>query len=195
MYRIGMFVFACALLVVAGICTVRGARTAIAQAIYVESKYGLTKDDEEKVFANCERAYALYPYNYRFCTWTAEMAWYGRFDEDGSEIAARRALADYWCQRGLGLNPFRGQLRTLEVRLLMQEALREAVRKWEAYVEWHFWEPFNHAFLAELYALDGRYEDAIESLAWAKGSRYAREARQRVLDAWNAEIRAAATIR
>ena len=122
------------------------------------------------------------------------MAWYQRHDIDGSEMQTRRVLADLWCQRGLELNAFNSQLRLLEVRLLMDDALKEAIGKGEAYVEWQFWEPFNHVFLAELYAKDVRYKDAVESLAWAKGSRYASEARQRVLDAWHAEMQAVAAL-
>jgi len=197
-----MFFFACVLFAVAGMGIVSSVRAAIAQVIYCESKYGwtredeeyiLTEEDEEKVFSNCERAFVLYPHNYSFCTWTSEMAWYGRHDEDGAENPTKRAIADQWCQRGLALNSFDSQLRMLEVNLLIDEELKDAIRKLEAYVEWNFWEPYNHAFLAELYARDGRYGDAIESLLWVKGSRYERDARQRVRDAWTAEIEATAT--
>ena len=177
----------------AGTGVVGGVRTAIAQVTYFGSKYGAAKDDEQQVLKNCERAFMLYPHNYRFCTWTAEMAWYGRHGEDGIQNAQKRAFAEHWCRHGLSQNPFDRQLWMLEVNLLMDTELKTAIEKLEEHIEWDFWEPYHHAVLAELYSRDGRYGDAIDSLAWVKGSEYERDARQRVREAWKAELEAATT--
>jgi len=164
-------------------------RTAIAQRVYCQAKYGAIKDDPDQVLAGCERAHRLYPHNYRFCIWAMETAWYGRHDRSGNEIPERVAMADTWCGRGLELNSYKLELRLVETHLLARESAARAAARWQEYVDWQFWEPLNHALLAELYARAGDFDRATEALAWVEGSKHYDDASRKVREAWYQEWR------
>ena len=126
-----------------------GAKASLAQYAYYRAKYGDARGDVDSIARLCEQAHRLYPHNYRFCAWTAASAWKARGTGDTPE---RVATADNWCAVGLAVNPLHRPLRLLRARLLQRQAPGEAAAYWARYVEWHFWEPANHAILAELHA-------------------------------------------
>ena len=103
----------------------------------------------------------MYPYNYYFCIWTAEKAYYTSFEVDNKEALRRLNIAQRWCNAGLGLNAYNSQLRRLKTHLLEKKSPSEAADYWKKYVEWQFWEPYNHAVLAELYAETGDFDKAF----------------------------------
>jgi hypothetical protein len=168
-------------------------RTACAQVLYHEAKFGLPAADARQVLDLCERSWRLYPHGYYLAIWAAETAYRNRFSSGGVENPARVEQTRVWCERGLALNPYDSQLRDLKTQLLARDSAVAAARYWGEYVEWSFWDPWNHARLAELHAAAGDYERALESLDWAKGSEYHAAARDRVLSAWRREREQATT--
>lgn len=167
-----------------------GARVGLAQAIYHHVKYGSEAGKVENLrsaLTRCQHTYRLYPYNYYFCIWMAEKAYYNRFGPDGKESPELLEAARLWCERGLDLNYYRSQLRRLKTRLLAEKSLPEAIKYWEKYIDWQFWEPYNHAVLVEMYAEAGDFSKAAESLAWVEGSRYYDETSEKLHKAWKRE--------
>ena len=164
---------------------VHGMRSSVAQGLYRQAKFGSARDNPRGVFRRCERAQALYPYNYNFCILAAEMA-YGRARGmvTGSEL---REISERWCDEGLKLNRYRRKLRVLKAKHLAVRSPEEAVTYWEEYVDWHFWDPYNHALLANIYASAGYFGKALESLEWVKGSEHHEKAAASVRSAWRRE--------
>lgn len=168
-------------------------RASVSQWTYYRAKYGDWREEPARVLVAAEQAHQAYPWNYNLCIWAAESAYYGHWDGALGDRAAAVRLAETWCGRGLALNPYKSQLRLLDVWLTTPHSLPEAIRKWEAYVDWHFWEPYNHAVLVDLYGRDGRYDQAMASLAFVKDRRLEAEARRKLREAWAAEIEAMRT--
>jgi hypothetical protein len=167
-----------------------GIRAAVAQKVYHEIKYGDLSHDEvspEKVARKSEYSYSLYPFNFNLCIWTAEKAYYNRFDEKGRIMPERLELARLWCERALELNRYRSQIRLLKAHLLAETSLPKAITYWEKYVNWHFWKPHNHVVLVEMYSDNGDFGKALDSLQWVRGSRHYDYARKRLQDAWDRE--------
>jgi hypothetical protein len=187
MKRIGSTLAGVALLVVSAVGAVHGVRAAAAQATYYRAKYGSARDRPLRILEVCRAAHRLYPFNYYFCAWAVEQAYHSAFTLPVDQAAARFALAEQWCATGLGLNPHKTQLRLFEARLLERESLAEATAAWEAYVDWHFWDPFNHAVLVEFYSKAGDYGKALQALEWVRGSEYAARAGQILQEAWDRE--------
>lgn len=177
------------LLLTGGWGTVHAVRVAAAQVLYHAVKYG-TQTDADELLRLAEQAYRLYPFHYWLCAWAGELAYERRMAADGSEQARRVAAAETWCQRGLQVNPYLLELRELKARLLARKSPAAAAAYWREYVDWHFWFPDNHAFLAELYAEAGDFDLALEELKWAQRSSLYETARCRVLEKWEAEKRA-----
>lgn len=176
------------LLLTLSLCgVVHGTRASLAQAMYHQAKYGSANNDTERIINRCENAHGLYPYNYYFCIWTAEKAYYAGLNSDGTNARRHTAAVRAWCDRGLALNFHKSQLRLLKTRLLENESLAAAIKYWEEYVDWHFWEPYNHAVLAEMYAGAGDFDKAIRSLRWVKGSEHYDKASARLQEAWKRE--------
>jgi len=160
---------------------VYGARAATAQWTYFASKYGRQPRAVRELLAAARRAHRWYPHNYYFAILAAERA--------HAEAAACAPpdeelwrQARFWCERGLAQNPWRSSLRWLKTRLLWREAPAEAIRYWEQFTDWNFWEPWNHAVLAELYARAGAFEKADEALYWARGAPNYEDVRRAVLE-------------
>ena len=164
-------------------------RVTRAQVLYREAKYGAPSASPQETLELCEQSHRLYRRGYYLCIWAAETAYLNRNGPDGGELRERVAVARRWCDRGLMLNPYDAQLRELKARLLARDSVAAAAAYWERHVDWNFWDPWNHAVLAELYAGVGEYGRALESLEWAKGSASYAVARKRVLDAWRYERR------
>lgn len=167
-----------------------GLRASRAQAEYYRAKYGALRNQPAKALALAESSHDQYPLSFYLCAWAAEVAYYGDWGAEEPGPLARRQLAQRWCERGLALNGWYRPLRLLEVRLVAEHSLPDAIRLWERYVDWQFWDPYNHAVLVDLYSSAGRYEQAVEALALVKGSSSEKAARRQVQQAWADEIKA-----
>jgi hypothetical protein len=144
-------------------------RAGLAQRYYWQAKFAKPEAGAERVLDLCCKAYVLYPDNYYFSILAAEKAYYAASDEKGMK-GKRLEQAAVWCERGLVQNWWKGSLRRLKTRILWEESPSRAIRFWNDYTEWQFWEPYNHAVLAELYAGVGDFENADQSLRWAAGT-------------------------
>lgn len=168
---------------------VYGTRAALAHIMYFNAKYGRFTNQAEYVARRCDGADRLYPFNYRFCCLAGTELYYAgqrAADPWKSEFFKR---ARYWCDKALDLNPHKRPARLLDVRLLGEEGeLGESIRRWEEYVDWDFWEPYNHALLVELYSRAGDFDKATEALTWVRGSRYEDYAGRELRDAWEREM-------
>ncbi len=170
---------------------VHGARAAAAQVIYKSVRYRdetQSRRDPEAAERRAHAAHRLYPYNYYFCIWTAENCWYYRNDETGHEVFERVGLARKWCDRGLELNERKSQLRLLKARLIARTSPAKGAEYWQEYVDWHFWDRYNHAALVELYADAGNLESAMEELKWVKRSKHYKHAGSLLQVAWKREV-------
>lgn len=154
-------------------------RVEVAQSIYFNIKYGAARNDLSAIFKRSEIAHRIYPFNYYLCMWVAETA-YENGCAGGTESQEQINIARRWCDRGLKLNFYRSELREIKTRLLARESPDAAVSYWKEYVNWHFWEPYNHGVMAELLAGAGRFDLAEKALYWVKGSDHYQYFRERV---------------
>ena len=175
------------LLVISAAGVYHGARAALAQSTYFIAKYGSARNNTRGILRRCETASRLYPYNYNFCVWAAETAFNDSVAREKSNTSGTADDAAYWCDRGLKLNFYNGQLRRLKTCILRENSLGEALNFWEDYVDWHFWDPYNHAVLVELYADSGDFARAAESLKLIKGTKEFKAASERLNQAWQRE--------
>lgn len=159
---------------------VHGARAALAQAIYYQSKFGSTADNTRAVIRRCGAAFNLYTYNYNFCSWSAEKAYESAGEQRGAEQREMLEAAETWCDHGLNLNPYKVNLRYLKTVLIAADSLEKAIQYWKKYVEWDFWNPENHEFLLDLYIESGEYEKAGEELKWLEGTGMRKKAQKRL---------------
>ena len=162
-------------------------RAGWAQAMYHDAKYGSGRTmSPEETDSLCARAYRLYRHNVYFSIWTAEKAYY-----DGSDEAltpGRLAIAERWCDLGLRQNAHKRSLRLLKTYLLLRDDPAAALSWWKRYVDWHFWSPFNHSVLAELYALNGDDFRARQSMTWVVGSSHEAATRKAIQAAWRRDV-------
>jgi hypothetical protein len=162
-------------------------RAACAQLLYSRAKLGSVKDDTGAVLSSCETANRLYRPNYYFCLLAAEGAFRSGVRPDKTIDVRLLERARYWCDVGLGHNPYNSELRRMKAWLLASVSPADAARYWERYVDWDFWVPVNHALLVELYAQAGEIEKAFDSLRLIKDSPYYEEARRKLSEAWKKE--------
>ncbi len=175
------------LLAMSALGVVHGSRAALAQDCYRRAKYGAASGEVGQILVLARRAYAWYPWNYRFSIEAAEKAY--RAAETGGEATRKdlRLQSQFWCERGVVQNRWKSQLRRLKTRFLWESSASEAIRYWEAHTDWQFWEPYNHAVLAELYARAGDFDQAERSLKWTEGTVEYESTRRLVLsekEAW-----------
>ena len=163
-------------------------RASRAHWLYYGAKYGAHRDDVNAVLGACEAAHRLYPHNYYLCMWAAEQAYRGRKGLDGEARARRLRAATNWCDAGLALNSRTFKLYYLKAKLMARSDPAAAAAYWARYVDWHFWEPRNHALLVDLYARAGDFELASASLDWVRGSEYDAWARGKLKAAWQQEM-------
>jgi len=164
-------------------------RAGMAQECYRQAKYGKPEADAELVLELCRKAYVLYPDNYYFSILASETAYYTAASAGAGTKQRRLEQSAVWCERGLVQNWWKGQLRRLKARFLWEESPSKAIRFWNVYTEWQFWEPYNHAVLAEMYAGVGDFENSDRELGWASGTADGERARQVVENEkkeWNA---------
>jgi hypothetical protein len=170
-------------------CIFRGIRASVASGLYYQAKYGSARDNLRGILSRCEMAYNFYPYNYYFCIWSAEQSYYTAMGLKGRERESLLNSAGWWCDIGLRLNRHKSQLRLLKTRLMTERSLPDAVKFWENYVDWHFWEPYNHAVLVELYCMSGDMEKAMDAIRFVKDSKYYDEASMRLSEAWKKDVK------
>jgi hypothetical protein len=180
------------LAVLAGYGVFYSACSALAYRWYHHAKYGASARDPNAIFRLCEAAHRLYPHNYYFSAWTAEQAYHGRANVTAVEAQRRLGIARYWCSIGLAENRFNSQLRLLKARLLQSESPAKAAEYWQTYVQWQFWDPYNHAVLVEFFVANGDLERAAEALKWVKGSPWYDWAAGLLREAWKQEWRTTA---
>ena len=187
--KVGLVLLVPLLFVIALAGLFQSTRAALAYTLYRKAKYGAAADDPVRVLKLSERSHGLYPYNYYLCIHAAETAYHaGLSREDEAERGRLLRSADYWCRRGLQLNPHKRALHLLRSRLLARSSPAEAAEWWAAYVDRHFWEPFNHAMLVEFRAQAGQFDKALESLEWVKGSAHYDRASEALQQAWRREM-------
>ena len=175
-------------LLVLSLCgIVHGVRAGMAHALYFQARYGGRESHPDAIFVLCEQADRLYPFNYNLCILAAKTAYAASFSGDRNESARLLALAERWCDKGLRIDVYKRSLRLLKTRLMAMKSLPDAIRYWEAYVEWEFWAPRNHAVLVELYSRAGDFDRALESLAWTRGSDCYADASRKFTEAWDRE--------
>lgn len=136
----------------------------------------------DRIIGLCRKAYALYPWNYYLSIYTAEAAYYQAGNVSGEARSERLRQARLWCDRGLAQNPYKSQLRRLKTRFLWEESPASAIEYWKAHTDWQYWEPYNHATLAELYARYGEIEKAEAELKLGKGDATYEEVCRTVMD-------------
>ena len=178
--RWSLAVIGAALLVVSGAGVVYGGRAAMASRLSCRAQYGSPPAGVEQILAWCREAYALYPWNYYFSIFAAEAAYYKADEVRGDARMERLRQARLWCERALLQNGYKSQVRRLKTRFLWEESPAAAIAYWEAYTDWQFWEPYNHATLAELYARAGEPGKAEQSLKWVEGDPSYAQARETV---------------
>lgn len=167
--------------------TVFAARATWAYTAYQRAKYLMPPGQADAALRLADRTHAAFPWNYFLCMLAAETAydkWQTAASGHGGDF---RRSAAFWTEEGLRLNPYKRPLRYIQAHLLAEHAPLEAALAWERYVDWHFWDPYNHAVLVHLHALAGRYHDALRSLELIRGTREERMARRALRAAWQRE--------
>lgn len=163
-----------------------GVRVSLAQSLYNQAKFSLPEMNVKAVLRRCESAHRLYPHNYYFTLYAAERSYHAA--ETDNDIRNELLFsAEKWCETAFQQNPYRSSINLLKARLLARDSIHTAIDFWHDYVEWHFWEPYNHLVQIELYLQAGMLEEAMDALPWVKGSRYEKEAQQLIDEAWQRE--------
>lgn len=147
---------------------IHAGRASFAARLSYKAQYSVPPASVEQVVEWCRRAYSLYPWNYYLSIFTAEAAYYRAGDVVGEARERRLSQARLWCERGLSQNVYKSQLRRLKTRFMWDDSPLKAIEYWKAYTDWQFWEPYNHATLAELYARAGEFGLAEQSLKWVE---------------------------
>ena len=146
------------------------------------------KVDSGAILKLSDRFHSWYPYDYRLCVWIGEGAFYGWGGSPDTHDGPLLDVASVWCERGLSMNPHSRSLRLLRTRVLELEAPSDAAAYWEDFVEWDFWDPFNHAVLAGLAARAGGFVKALRSLEMTRNSPYYDDTRKDIRRAWKIEL-------
>ena len=152
------------LLVVAMAGVAEAVRGTVAAVYYQKATYGIPRPSTETALDLCRRAYGWYRWNYYFSIEVAERAYYDA-QAGGTNAPVLLERARWWCERGLAQNPCKSQLRRLQTRFLWNESPAQAIAYWSAFTDWNYWEPYNHAVLAQLYAAAANFAEADRELA------------------------------
>lgn len=149
---------------------VYGLHATRAFATYHQAKWRSSGMPPGSLLELCDDAHAQYPHNYRLSTLAAETALAQGLAAGGEEADAFLEMAEDWCDTGLEQNASHPELREMKARLLAYGSHREAVAYWERYLDWHFWEPWNHAVMVDLSVEAGDLARAEAALKWLEGS-------------------------
>lgn len=181
-------------LLLAGLCClgfIHAVRTAKAQVLYYEAKYGASSLDRSRSLDLCERSRQLYPQNYYLYILAGEGAYHASFEAPAHEAQKLRETATTWCDAGLQYNSYNSQLRFLKVNLLADTDLPAAIAMLEEYVDWNYWSPANHFELVKLYVRSGDLDKAFASCKLLEGRAFYTEATALLKSAWKREKLAA----
>ena len=149
---------------------VYAARAAVGQAAYHDLLSAT--DDLPRFRQLAKTGWAYYPFNYRLCLATARKLYDSARALPEGERAALMDEARFWCEQGLGLDPYVRDLRWLKSQFLWTESPPRAIEYWERCVDWDFWFPFNHAVLADMYTAAGDLDNAAKEVEWTRNSEY-----------------------
>lgn len=164
-------VTACLLLVGGGFGVIHSVRAAVAQRLYLKTKYGFfrgLKCEVPNITGGMEvgvrayRAYDLYPANYYFASYAAKCALSdAQQAKDSGAFKTHRDRALYFSKLAIALNPYDAEGRTVYAFTLAEcGRLPEAIQYWrDEVVEREFWNPANHDILARLYLRSPRPSD------------------------------------
>lgn len=177
MKRGSCFLVGFVLLILGGLALKHSFKAGISQWHYYQGKYGSDRGDIRQFQLRCHKAIRYYPHHYRLCMYAAEETLREAEMPGTTNATEWLQTSRFWCERGLALNNYPTTLRWVKATLLSKEDPEQAALYWKKYTEWHFWEPYNHAFLAKLYAKAGLFHEAEDELGWVgKGSPYYAEA-------------------
>lgn len=161
----------------------QSARFAVSSALYRQARYGEYVGGERRevrALGLANAAYRLDPENHNFWSWLADRL-AGAYEADRNpEMKAGAAL---WAERGLAVNRYGWRVNVVHTKVLAETAPGDALLFWSRYVDWHYWEPFNHAYLSELNARTGDFSKALEVLRRIEGMPYHEET-QRIVMEW-----------
>ena len=161
-----------------------GIRAATAQVLYFQARHGRDKESGGRILTHSRKAHKLYPYNYNVCAIAADTA-FSNSRKASVENATRKLVTQsvHWCNLGLNLNFYDRRLRLTKTILLSdkEETKDKAIRFWEEYTDWNYWNPHNHCVLALMYALRGDFQKAESAASLIKGSEYFPIARRIIL--------------
>ena len=163
-----------------------------AQALYAQSRYSqqATELSPENIYSNYLHAKKLYPWNFYFSAYTGETFFYSLSKYKGDDIVQHNEFIKDIASHGLKTNPYNTQLIYLNMRMLQLESPKLALEYWLLFVDWCFWNGYNHSVLAELYAKSGMYENALNELKYLeKSPKLLDHTKHLVDDAWLQEIK------
>ena len=144
---------------------VHGVRGAISEVSYFQARYGHARDELKRSLDLSGRAFDNLPYHYYACIWAGKQAFY----EGGPKHADTAAR---WADRGMALNPYNSEIVHLKTEVTARQSVEKAIAIWKPYREWHFWEPFNHFVLFDLYLRADNIEAAEEVLYWLNDTKF-----------------------
>jgi hypothetical protein len=165
---------------VAGMCLVIGGcvglvyslRAHSAQWTYHDLKFSGVAIHFEEADGRARDAQALYPFNYRLCDWMASQAW-DRYDSASKTRSTALSDVGDWTGNAIALNPYPRSICEIRRKYLEETSLTEAIRYWSEFVEWSFWDPYNHAVLLELHVRTRNLDGALSEMKWVRNSPYA----------------------
>lgn len=163
----------------------------LSQWLYFSAKYGAGARNVDLALDRIAQAHRFYGANFFASTYAAEQAWHAAGRQADTEKAARLyAASERWCRTGLRQNNYDRSLRLRWAALLAREDVHAAIAYMETFLEWQFWDPWNHAVLAELYARAGELDAAQRALYWVRtDGRYIKQARRMVDEGAEAFLR------
>ena len=163
-----------------------------AQVIYAKSRYSKSSKNlsPELVYSNYVYASNLYPYNFYFSAYAGEFFFYNLASYKGQKALGKLAIIRDIASDGIKINPYNSQLIYLHMRMLETESPKVALEYWQKFVNWYFWNDYNHSVLAELYAKTGMYEKAMNELKYLESNpKLFDHTKHLIDDAWLLEMK------
>lgn len=162
-----------------------------AQVLYTLSRYSDKADSmsPEEIYSNYKAAMKLYPYNFYFSAYAGEKFFYNFSNYSEDELKDIVENVKSIAEDGIKINPYNSQLVYLHMRMLERTSVAKALEYWKKYVDWVFWNDYNHSVLAELYAKNGMYDKAFDQLKFLERSKYLEHTRHVIDDAWILEMK------
>lgn len=163
-----------------------------AQVMYAKSRYSQSGKSlsPDLVYSNYVYASNLYPYNFYFSAYAGEKFFYNISNYKSQEAAEKLKIVKNIASYGAEINPYNSQLIYLHMRMLETESPKVALDYWQKFVDWYFWNDYNHSVLAELYAKSGMYEKAMNELRYLeKNPKLLDHTKHLIDDAWLLEVK------